>query len=84
MRERRADMAAPSFTFDVVLYGVLVLGVFGFLWAYYDRRDRSYYDTGRRLITFHCVRCDHLYTEKAGTQTAPCPKCGHQNVRLKF
>ncbi|MBI2814538.1 MAG: hydrogenase nickel incorporation protein HypA [Opitutae bacterium] len=74
----------PDFTLDVVLYGLLVLGVFGFLWIYYDRRDRALYDTQRRKITFHCIRCDHLYTEKAGTDTAPCPKCGHPNTRLKF
>ena len=39
----------PSFTFDVVLYGLLVLGVFGFLWFYYDRRDRALYDAERRI-----------------------------------
>lgn len=74
----------PSFTFDVILYGLLVLGVIGFFWAYYDRRDREYYDTERRMITFHCIRCDHLYMEKRGTGTAACPKCGHVNTRLKF
>jgi Zn finger protein HypA/HybF involved in hydrogenase expression len=61
-----------------------VLGLFGFLWAYYDRRDRALYDAGRIKITFHCIRCDHLYTEKTGTVTAPCPQCGHPNTRLKF
>ncbi len=74
----------PNFTFDVVLYGLLVLGLFGVLLVYYDRRDRSFYDAGRKKISFHCVRCNTLYTEKAGSETAPCPKCGHQNVRLKF
>lgn len=74
----------PDFTFAIVLYGLLVLGAFVFLWAYYDRRDRALYDAGRRKISFHCIRCDTLYTEKAGTTTAPCPKCGHENVRLKF
>jgi rubrerythrin len=68
----------------VTLYAVLVLGLFGFLWVYYDRRDRTMYDAQRRKITFHCVRCNHLFTENAGTATAPCPKCGHVNVRLKF
>jgi DNA-directed RNA polymerase subunit RPC12/RpoP len=77
-------LTAPSFTVDVIVYGLLVLGVFGFLWAYYDRRDRSYFDIRRRRISFHCIRCNHLYTEMAGTVTAPCPRCGHKNVRLKF
>jgi hypothetical protein len=79
-----AVVAPPDFTFDVLLYGLLVLGVFGFLWAYYDRRDRALYDAERRKITFHCIRCDHLFTEKDGTDTANCPKCGHANTRLKF
>ena len=77
-------MTAPDFTFDVVAYGLLVLGLFGFLWAYYDRRDRAFYDAGRRKITFHCIRCDHLFTMDTGTDTAPCPRCGHVNTRLKF
>lgn len=77
-------VSPPDFTLDVVIYGLLVLGVFGFLWLYYDRRDRALYDAERRKITFHCIRCDHLYTEKAGTDIAPCPKCGHPNTRLKF
>lgn len=84
LREPPAVVTPPDFTLDIVLYGLLVLGVFVFLWTYYDRRDRALYDAGRRKITFHCIRCDTLYTEKAGTATAPCPKCGHQNVRLKF
>ena len=79
-----ARVTPPVFTLDVLLYGLLVVGGFVFLWVYYDRRDRAFYDTERRKITFHCIRCDTLYTEKAGTATAPCPKCAHQNVRLKF
>lgn len=77
-------MAPPDFTLDVLLYGLVVFGGVGALWFYYDRRDRALYDDERRKITFHCIRCDTLYTEKAGTETAPCPKCGHPNIRLKF
>ncbi len=75
---------APSFTLDVILYGLLVLGAVGGLWVYYDRRDREYYDAERRKITFHCIRCDHLYTAPNGTQTHNCPRCQHLNARLKF
>ncbi len=74
----------PNFVFSVLLYGLLVLGLFAALWVYYDRRDRALYDAQRRKISFHCIRCNHLYIEKAGTETAPCPRCGHANVRLKF
>ncbi len=76
--------AAPGVTVDVIVYGLLVFGLIGGLWAYYDRRDRAFYDSERRKITFHCIRCDRLYEEKVGTETAPCPKCGHLNTRLKF
>ena len=74
----------PSLTFGIFLYGLLVCGAFAILWVYYDRRDRAIYDAQRRKISFHCVRCNHLYTEKAATDPAPCPKCKHVNVRLKF
>lgn len=84
LRAVLAEVAPPQFTFEILLYGLLVLGVFGVLWFFYERRDRALYDAGRRKITFHCVRCDHLYTQPAGTETAPCSKCGHVNTRLKF
>ncbi len=74
----------PNLVVPVLLYGLLVLGVFAGLWFYYDRRDRALYDGLRRKISFHCIRCNRLYTEKAGVDTAPCPRCGHANVRLKF
>lgn len=77
-------IAAPEFTIEVIVYGLLALGIVAGMWFYYDRRDRALYDTQRRKITFHCIRCDHLYTQPAGTETAPCPKCGHGNARLKF
>lgn len=74
----------PEFTFEILAYGILTVGVFGFLWVCYDRRDHAFYEVGRRKITFHCIRCDSLYTDKPGTETAPCPKCSHTNHRLKF
>ena len=78
-------MVPPSnLLFSVTLYGLLVFGAFAVLWIYYDRRDRAFYDAQRRKISFHCIRCNHLYTEKAEMDTAACPRCGHNNVRLKF
>lgn len=79
-----AELAAPSFTLEILIYGLAVFGLLFGLWFYYDRRDRAFFDAGRRKISFHCIRCDHLYTQAAGTETAACPKCGHENVRLKF
>ena len=36
--------APPDFTLDVIVYGLVVIGLFVVLWAYYDRRDRQLYD----------------------------------------
>jgi hypothetical protein len=79
-----AEVAAPWFTAEVLVAGLALFGLFAALWVLYDRRDRALYDAPRRKITFHCVRCDHLYTQPAGTETAPCPRCAHGNTRLKF
>ena len=73
-----------NFTFDLISYGVLVIGSFGSLWLYYDQRDRLFYDSERRKVTFHCIRCDHLYTKKNGHELAQCPRCDYRNTRLKF
>ena len=77
-------LTPPDFTIDVIVYGLLVFGLFAVLWIFYDRRDRDLYERQRRKITFHCIRCDQLYTQPIGTEMAECPKCGHKNVRLKF
>ena len=71
-------------TFGVVSYCVLAGLIFLGLWLWYDRRDHASFDVECRKTTFHCIRCGHLYAEKQGTELALCPKCAHQNVRLKF
>lgn len=71
-------------TLGAVFYCLLVLGFLFGVWVYYDRRDHALFEAERRKVTFHCVRCDHLYTAKAGPETAVCPRCGHTNARLKF
>lgn len=71
-------------TLSVVVYGLFVLGGFGLLWVYTDRRDRRLYEAQRRRISFHCIRCNHLYAATPGRETVACPRCQHENVRLKF
>jgi hypothetical protein len=68
----------------LVIYCLLVAVVFLGLWFYYDRRDHARFEGERRKTTFHCIRCDHLYTAPAGAGTCKCPRCGHENARLKF
>ncbi len=71
-------------TFGAFVFCLVVVGVFFALWFYYDRRDHALYEVERRRFTFHCIRCDKLYTVKRGAEVAPCPRCGYQNTRLKF
>ncbi|MSU49140.1 MAG: hydrogenase nickel incorporation protein HypA [Opitutus sp.] len=71
-------------TTATVIYCVLVAAVFLGLWYYYDRRDHQRFEHERRKTTFHCIRCDALYTAPKGTEMCQCPKCGYENARLKF
>lgn len=67
-----------------VIYCVLVAAVFLGLWQWYDRRDHERFELERRKTTFHCIRCNALYTTPSGTELAICPKCGRENARLRF
>jgi len=73
-----------SITTASVLLCVFAGLFFLVLWMYYDRRDHRMFEGERRRSTFHCVRCDHLYSARKGTDQAECPACGHRNPRLHF
>jgi hypothetical protein len=73
-----------EFSAAAVIYCVLVAVVFLSLWLFYDRRDHLRFDRERRRTTFHCIRCDRLYTAPEGAAVCPCPRCGHENARLRF
>ena len=73
-----------EFPAAVVIYCVLVAVVFLGLWLFYDRRDQMRFDRERRRTTFQCIRCDRLYTAPEGAALFPCPRCGHENARLRF
>jgi ribosomal protein L40E len=71
-------------TTAVVFYCVIVGAAFVGLWLWYDRRDHRRFEAERRRTTFHCIRCDALYSAPAGAELCQCPKCGYENARLKF
>jgi len=71
-------------TVATTIYCLLVATVFLGLWLWYDRRDHHTFESERRRTTFHCIRCDQLYTAPIGAELANCPRCGHENTRLKF
>jgi len=74
----------PDLTSAVIVYLTLVGAVLLGLWFYYDRREHARFEVERRKATFHCIRCDALYTTPTGTELAKCPRCAHENTRLKF
>ncbi len=67
-----------------VIYCFIVAALFLGLWIYYDRRDHARFEAERRQVSFHCVRCGHLYSVQGEGETAACPKCGNENARLQF
>lgn len=71
-------------TTGTVLYCVILAVGFLVLWLYYDRRDHLRFELERRKTTFHCIRCDQLYTAPPGAELCKCPRCGHENTRLRF
>jgi len=73
-----------EFSTAVVAFCVVVAALFLALWLFYDRRDHLRFEGERRRTTFHCIRCDRLYTAPRGAELALCPRCGHQNARLRF
>jgi hypothetical protein len=73
-----------EFPVATLVYCIVVALAFLTLWLYYDRRDHRRFEGERRRTTFHCIRCDRLYTAAAGTELCTCPRCGHQNARLRF
>ena len=73
-----------DFATATVIYCVLVAVGFLGLWAYYDRRDHRRFELERRKTTFLCIRCDTIFSAPNGTELCPCPKCGHENARLRF
>jgi hypothetical protein len=74
----------PDPTIAAVIYCTLVAAVFLGLWLYYDRRDHARFERERRRTVFHCIRCDCLYGAPVQTEIAACPRCGHENSRLRF
>lgn len=73
-----------EFSTGVVLYCSFIGLFFLVLWLAYDRRDHRRFEGERRKHTFHCLRCDHLYALTGGLEQARCPRCGHENGRLRF
>jgi len=66
------------------IYCLFVATVFIGLWLYYDRRDHARFEGERRRTSFCCVRCQKLYVLRGEVENGTCPKCGQENIRLRF
>lgn len=77
-------MIPIDFSWFVLLYvGSGLALLFGF-WLYYDLRDRRLYEEVRERVTFHCIKCGQLYTDRSTEDASACPQCGFENAHLKF
>ncbi|CDE84864.1 putative uncharacterized protein [Coraliomargarita sp. CAG:312] len=65
----------------IVSAALLICGAAAFA---FSRRQMRDYEKLARTSTFHCMRCDSVYTASSQVQSQPCPKCGYKNARLKF
>jgi hypothetical protein len=68
----------------VAIYCLIVGAVFSALWLAYDRRSRMHSEADLRRSAFHCIRCDSIYPGAYGAGLCRCPRCGHENSRLRF
>ena len=71
-------------TTATVVYCLGLAAFFLGLWIFYDRRDHARFEAEKRKTIFHCVRCDEVYSERGRVAVAVCPRCGHENGRLRF
>ncbi len=67
-----------------VVFCFALAALFLGLWLYYDRRDYALFEHARRKSSFLCARCDHLYAAPGRPDHCACPRCGHENHRLRF
>lgn len=49
-----------------------------------SRKGKRTYEKLARTSTYHCMRCDSIYTASPDLKVASCPKCGYKNSKLKF
>lgn len=77
-------MMTVDLTTGALIYLFSALGLISILWLYYDLRDKNLYEAERKKGIFYCVKCEHIYTGRHGSETACCPRCGFENARVRF
>jgi len=69
--------------FFAIVVGAGLLGV-GAATLAISRRQNKDYEKLAKTETFHCLRCDCVYTAESGSDAQPCPNCGYKNTKLRF
>lgn len=77
-------MFVIDLTLGALIYTFSAFALVLALWLYYDLRDKNIYESERKKVIFHCIKCDKIYTARQGAEVASCPRCTFQNARLKF
>ena len=80
----RMDGCGGTLPLSALTAGHSVLLVTGVYAGILSRKQRKEYERLARTETFHCLRCDSVYTSSESDLTAVCPKCGYKNTKLKF
>lgn len=78
-----ASFAIP-FDWLVLLYVAAALLVSLGLWFYYENRDAKAYRELATSSLFHCIKCGDLYQVRGERESADCPTCAKNNLRLRF
>ena len=63
--------------------GAFFVVTFYFWIRFEDRDERKYRGLGATVL-FHCVKCGELFQVRGQKETADCPACGKNNLRLRF
>ena len=66
------------------VYLMFGIGIIALLWAYFDYRDKHFYQSERAKTVFHCIKCGKIYADKVGVKQSHCPSCQFKNTRLQY
>jgi rubrerythrin len=73
----------PFLWMDLLCVTGFIIGTF-YLWIHYENLDDRKYRKMATQSLFHCVKCGELFQIKGNKETADCPACNKNNLRLRF
>ena len=69
--------------FVVVALVLLIVSLYT-LWFYYESSVKRRHALRSQCYVYHCVKCSLTYSSQKNSEKCNCPKCGFNNLRLKF